>query len=116
VKQRCLIVRDSAKRSALPNQGKALPVRDGCGSIDGKILSRDVSIERESMNTEETATMAAVRRPPQGGSALTHEHRFCFAISERKALRGCQLCGKAWIAVHDGVSMGTWQEIREAGA
>lgn len=43
-----------------------------------------------------------------------HEHMFCFAMSKDAAMRGCETCGKAWIAPRVGHALwGSWQEVGE---
>lgn len=68
------------------------------------------------MNTEETAAMTAVRRPPQGCATVGHEHRFRFAIGEHGALRGCEVCGKSWLMTYfPALGWNTqWKEIKES--
>ena len=45
-----------------------------------------------------------------------HQHRYCFAISDRGALRGCETCGKAWILGYQNVGnawCSVWRAIGE---
>jgi len=53
--------------------------------------------------------------PPQDTATQEHEHMFCFAIGEHGAIRGCELCGKAWILPRTDIFGWTtfWKEVDE---
>ena len=51
---------------------------------------------------------------PQETEPQEHEHKFSFKMSKDAAMRGCETCGKAWIAPRVGHALwGSWQEVGE---
>ncbi len=69
--------------------------------------------QKKRMNETESIRDPLFLKPIAQTPATEHKHRFCFALSEHKVLRGCEICGKAWIARHDGVVIATWAEVSE---
>lgn len=65
--------------------------------------------------TPEEIILALVGSLMQDAAALQeHQHRFVFELSRDAALRGCESCGKTWIAPRLGHALrGSWQEVRE---
>ncbi len=54
------------------------------------------------MNTEEaarnlTANLSRMQNPPQGGSAVTHQHLYRVAIGDLGIVRYCERCGETHI-------------------
>lgn len=51
---------------------------------------------------------------PQHTAPQEHQHRFVFELSRDAALKGCETCGKTWIAPRLGHALwGSWQEVKE---
>ena len=55
--------------------------------------------------------------PPQGGSALSHEHQFQIMARDTVIIRWCTDCGKTWIIIcyttQGGEFTHNWKEISE---
>ena len=58
----------------------------------------------------------AAPRPPQGGSALTHEHQYSIAVSDLVIVRWCMTCGEAHkierYTTH-GPFQSNWHRVKE---
>jgi hypothetical protein len=67
------------------------------------------------MNPDEIIPPFGLGGLMQDATALQeHQHRFVFELSRDAALRGCETCGKAWMAPRLGHALwGSWQEVRE---